>query len=30
MKVKILEDLKAEFDARSKAGIKRYNATLER
>ena len=29
MKDKILEDLKAEFDARSKAGIKKYNTTLE-
>ena len=29
MKDKILEDLKAEFDARSEAGIKKYNTTLE-
>ena len=29
MKDKILEDLKAEFDARSQAGIKKYNTTLE-
>ena len=26
MKDKILEDLKVEFDARSEAGIKKYNA----
>ena len=29
MKDKILEDLKAEFNARSEAGIKKYNTTLE-